>query len=131
MRHARELIEKMAPELEVEGEMHGDAALSQAIRDKVFPDARFQGPANLLIMPNRDAANIAFNLLKAIEDAISIGPILVGAERPAHILTPSVTTRGIINMAAVSVVNAQERDSRKGAVSLVEAEAEAVLDADR
>jgi len=94
-------------ELEVEGEMQGDAALSQEIRDRVFPNARLKGDANLLVMPTLDAANIAFNLLKtAAGDGITVGPILLGVARPVHILTPSATVRRIVNMTALTVVDA-------------------------
>jgi malate dehydrogenase (oxaloacetate-decarboxylating)(NADP+) len=107
MRRALELIQNLAPDLEVEGEMQGDAALSQEIRDRVFPNARLKGEANLLVMPTLDAANIAFNLLKtAAGDGITVGPILLGVARPVSILTPSATVRRIVNMAALTVVNA-------------------------
>jgi malate dehydrogenase (oxaloacetate-decarboxylating)(NADP+) len=107
MRDARALIEKLAPELEVEGEMQGDAAVSEAIRDRIFPNSRLKGQANLLIMPNLDAANISFNLLKQLGEGISVGPMLLGIAKPAHILTGSVTVRGILNMSALAVVDAQ------------------------
>jgi malate dehydrogenase (oxaloacetate-decarboxylating)(NADP+) len=107
MRRALGLIESLAPGLEVEGEMQGDAALSQEIRDRVFPNARLKGEANLLVMPTLDAANIAFNLLKtAAGDGITVGPILLGVARPVHILTPSATVRRIVNMTALIVVDA-------------------------
>ncbi|HSE01829.1 MAG TPA: NADP-dependent malic enzyme [Burkholderiales bacterium] len=107
MRRALGLIESLAPGLEVEGEMQGDAALSQEIRDRVFPNARLKGEANLLVMPTLDAANIAFNLLKtAAGDGITVGPILLGVARPVHILTPSATVRRIVNMTALTVVDA-------------------------
>ena len=107
MRRALGLIEGLAPGLEVEGEMQGDAALSQEIRDRVFPGARLKGDANLLVMPTLDAANIAFNLLKtAAGDGITVGPILLGVARPVHILTPSATVRRIVNMTALTVVDA-------------------------
>jgi malate dehydrogenase (oxaloacetate-decarboxylating)(NADP+) len=107
MRAALAILEKRAPGLEVDGEMQGDAALSQEIRDLVFPGARLKGSANLLIMPNLDAANIAFNLLKtAAGDGITVGPILLGAARPVHIMTPSATVRRIVNMTALTVVDA-------------------------
>ncbi len=107
MRRALELIENLAPDLEIEGEMHGDAALSEEIRGQVFPDSRLKGEANLLVMPTLDAANIAFNLLKtAAGDGITVGPILLGAARPVHILTPSATVRRIVNMTALTVVDA-------------------------
>jgi len=107
MREALALIGRQAPMLEVEGEMHGDAALSEAIRMQVFPDSRLKGDANLLVMPTLDAANIAFNLLKtAAGDGITVGPILLGAARAAHILTPSATVRRIVNMTALTAVDA-------------------------
>ena len=107
MAQARRLIEMRAPGLEVDGEMHGDAALSQAIRERAFPDCRLKGEANLLIMPNLDAANIAFNLIKAVNgDGITVGPILLGAAKPVHILTPTATVRRLVNMTALAVVDA-------------------------
>jgi malate dehydrogenase (oxaloacetate-decarboxylating)(NADP+) len=107
MRRARQLIAERAPELEVDGEMQGDAALSETIRLARLPNAALKGEANLLIMPTLDAANIAFNLLKvAAGDNVTIGPILLGAARPAHILTPSATARRIVNMTALTVVDA-------------------------
>ena len=107
MRQALELIGRRAPDLEVEGEMHGDAALSEEVRTNTFPRSRLRGEANLLIMPTLDAANIAFNLLKtAAADGVTIGPILLGCTRPAHILTPSATVRRIVNMTALTVVEA-------------------------
>ena len=95
------------PELEVDGEMNADCALSQTVRDRVFPHSRLKGEANILIMPNLDAANIAYQVIKVLADALPVGPILIGPAQPAHILTPSVTSRGIINMTAVAVVEAQ------------------------
>jgi malate dehydrogenase (oxaloacetate-decarboxylating)(NADP+) len=107
MRQALELIGRRAPDLEVEGEMHGDAALSEEVRANTFPRSRLKGEANLLIMPTLDAANIAFNLLKtAAADGVTIGPILLGCTHPAHILTPSATVRRIVNMTALTVVEA-------------------------
>ena len=107
MRRALRLINERAPELEIEGEMHGDAALSEQIRLKVFPRSRLRGEANLLIMPTLDAANIAFNLLKtAAGGGVTIGPILLGAARPVHILTPSASVRRIVNMTALVVADA-------------------------
>jgi malate dehydrogenase (oxaloacetate-decarboxylating)(NADP+) len=107
MRAALALIEKAAPGLEIDGEMQGDAALSEEIRHQVFPNSRLKGEANLLMMPTLDAANIAFNLLKtAAGDGITVGPILLGAARPVHILTASATVRRIVNMTALTVVDA-------------------------
>ncbi len=108
MRFALALINARAPELEVEGEMHGDAALSAEVRENAFPNSRLKGDANLLIMPTLDAANIAFNLLKtSAGGGITIGPILLGAAMPVHIVTPTATVRRIINMTALAVVDAQ------------------------
>jgi malate dehydrogenase (oxaloacetate-decarboxylating)(NADP+) len=116
MRAALELIRARAPQLEVEGEMHGDAALSEEIRQQVFPPSKLKGQANLLVMPTLDAANIAFNLLKtAAGDGLTVGPMLLGAARPVHILTPTATVRRIINVTALlSVEAAQQQGKRVG-----------------
>ena len=107
MREVLVRLREVAPGLEVEGEMHGDAAISEAIRSAQFPNSKLKGEANLLIMPSIDAANIAFSLLKqAAGDGITVGPILLGAARPAHVITPSATVRRIVNMTAVVVVDA-------------------------
>ena len=107
MQHALALINAIDPELEVEGEMHGDAALSEEVRLAALPDSRLKGEANLLIMPTIDAANISFNLLKvASGDNVTLGPILLGVSKPVHILTPSATVRRIVNMTALTVVDA-------------------------
>jgi malate dehydrogenase (oxaloacetate-decarboxylating)(NADP+) len=107
MQAALVLLRESAPELEVEGEMHGDAAISAEIRMRVFPNSRLKGEANLLIMPTMDAANIAFNLLKtSAGDGVTIGPILLGAARAVHIVTPSASVRRIVNMTALTVVDA-------------------------
>jgi malate dehydrogenase (oxaloacetate-decarboxylating)(NADP+) len=101
---ARELLEQLAPELEVEGEIHGDAALSESLRERIFPGSRLKGCANLLVMPNLDAANIAYNLLKMTGgDSVTIGSILLGVNRSAHILTSTATARRIVNMSALAV----------------------------
>ncbi|HEY4999095.1 MAG TPA: phosphate acyltransferase, partial [Usitatibacter sp.] len=113
MQKALELIRRKMPELDVEGEMHGDAALSEEVRMKAFPNSRLKGDANLLIMPTLDAANISFNLLKVVGGAgITVGPILLGAAKPVHILTPTATVRRIINMTALAVVDAQEQEKQ-------------------
>ncbi|MBI5918837.1 MAG: NADP-dependent malic enzyme [Nitrosomonadales bacterium] len=104
MAQARVLLEQLAPELEVEGEMHGDAALTESIRAELLQNSRLKGDANLLIMPNLDAANIAYNLLKTVAgDGIAIGPILLGANKSVHVLTSSATVRRIVNMSALAV----------------------------
>ncbi len=101
------LLNARAPELEVDGEMHGDAALSESVRMASFPNSRLKGEANLLIMPTLDAANISFNLLKqAAGDGVTLGPILLGAAKAVHILTPTATVRRIVNMTALAVVDA-------------------------
>ncbi|ACI97845.1 NADP-dependent malic enzyme [Rhodospirillum centenum] len=117
MREALREIEQRCPGLEVEGEMHADAALSEEIRLRIFPNSRLKGQANLLIMPSRDAANIAFNLVKVLGEGLAVGPVLLGASRPVHILTPSVTVRGIVNMSALAVVDAQMHAAGEGAAA--------------
>jgi malate dehydrogenase (oxaloacetate-decarboxylating)(NADP+) len=112
MRRALEILRRIAPQLEVDGEMHGDAALSEDIRRQVFPESRLKGQANLLIMPTLDAANIAFNLIKtSAGDGLTVGPLLLGAARPVHILTPTATVRRIVNVAALLSVEAQQARS--------------------
>jgi len=104
MRHALALVRAARPELEVDGEMHPDAALIETLRDRAVPDSRLTGTANLLVMPGLDAANIAFNLLKAGADGLAIGPLLLGMSKPIHVLVPSVTARGIVNVSAVAAM---------------------------
>ncbi|HSW03143.1 NADP-dependent malic enzyme [Aquabacterium sp.] len=107
MREALALIREAAPWLEVDGEMHGDAALDAGYRGELMPRSTLTGEANLLVLPNIDAANIAYNLLKtAAGGGIAIGPVLLGAAKPAHILTPSATVRRIVNMTALTVADA-------------------------
>ena len=107
MREALALIQQAAPELEVDGEMHADAALSKGIMDRVMPEARLTAEANLLMMPNLDAANITFNALKVVAGQnITVGPILLGTAHPVHILTPTSTVRRIVNMTALTAVDA-------------------------
>ena len=107
MREALGLIRKRAAHLEVDGEMQADTALVEAIRDRKLPGSHFRGEANLLIMPNLDAANIAYQFIKVLADALPVGPILLGTAKPAHVLTSSVTARGVVNMTALAVVEAQ------------------------
>ncbi|TAL80450.1 MAG: NADP-dependent malic enzyme [Beijerinckiaceae bacterium] len=109
MRAAVEILRKLAPDLEIDGEMQADSALSQAMRDLVFPASRLKGDANVLVFPNLDAANVAYQMTKIVADALLVGPILLGAAKPAHILTPSVTARGIVNMTAFAVAEAQDK----------------------
>ena len=107
MRQALALVRARAPELEVDGEMHADAALIEAIRNRAVPDSRLSGTANLLVMPGLDAANIAFTLLRAAADAQPVGPLLLGMSKPIHVTVPSVTARGILNISAVAARQAQ------------------------
>jgi malate dehydrogenase (oxaloacetate-decarboxylating)(NADP+) len=107
MQKALGILHEMAPELEVEGEMSADMALSEKYRNAQFPNSRLKGSANLLIMPDLDSAHISFNLSRIIADGVTVGPILLGIGKPAHVLTPAATVRRIINMTAVAVVDAQ------------------------
>jgi len=107
MRAALQLLHERRPDIEVEGEMHGDAALDHSVRLQMFPNARMREDANLLVFPTLDAANIAFNLLKtSAGEGMTVGPILLGAAKPVHILTPTATVRRIVNMTALTVVDA-------------------------
>ena len=110
MREAVRIIAGAAPDLEVDGEMHADAAISESIREAVLPNSRLSGQANLFVMPNVDAANIAYNLLKMLGGGVSGGPILVGAAHSVHVLTQSATVRGLVNMSALAVARAGVRN---------------------
>jgi malate dehydrogenase (oxaloacetate-decarboxylating)(NADP+) len=112
MREALQLILKRAPRLEVEGEMHVDAALNADVREHLFPDSRLTGAANLLVLPDLDAANAAYNLTRVMTDGIGIGPILMGMAKSAHVLTTSATVRRVVNMTAIAAVEAQLREQR-------------------
>jgi malate dehydrogenase (oxaloacetate-decarboxylating)(NADP+) len=107
MREAVRCLHESRPDLAVDGEMHADAAIDPTIRDFAYPDSFLKGPANLLIFPNLDAANACFHLLKSAAGGLPVGPMLIGTAAPAHVLTSSVTARGIVNMSAVAVVEAQ------------------------
>ncbi len=110
MRRARDLFRQLAPEVECDGEMHGDSALSAKLRAATMPDSTLTGEANLLVCPNLDAANILFNVLKTVAGSgVTIGPMLLGAAAPAHVLTPSATVRRLVNMTALAVDEAQVR----------------------
>ena len=107
MRQTLELLRVQAPWLEVDGEMHGDVALDAEARGKLMPHSTLTGEANLLVLPNIDAANISYNLLKqAAGGGIAVGPVLLGASAPVHVLTPSTTVRRIVNMTALTVADA-------------------------
>ena len=90
--------------------MQADSALNEMVRERVMPSSRLKGPANVLIFPNLDAANIAFQFAKVLAEALPVGPLLIGPAKPAHILTPSITARGIVNVTAAAVVEAQAAD---------------------
>lgn len=107
MRQATALIQKALPDLMVEGEMQADAALFAEFREKLFPKSLLEGEANVLIMPNLDAANIGYNLIKVVGDGVAIGPMLLGLKHPVQVLTSSATTRRIVNMVALAVTEAQ------------------------
>jgi malate dehydrogenase (oxaloacetate-decarboxylating)(NADP+) len=109
MRAARDLFVQRAPDIECDGEMQGDAALSESVRRSYLPDSTLSGSANLLVLPNIDAANILFNVLKVTGGhGVTVGPVLLGAARPAHILAPSATVRRVVNMTALAVADAAD-----------------------
>lgn len=114
MREALRLIHERAPDLQAEGEMQIDAAVDETIRNRLFPNSRLSGSANLFVMPNLDAANIAYNLARSMSDSVTIGPILMGVAAAAHVLTPSATVRRVVNMTALAAVEAQIRQARAG-----------------
>jgi malate dehydrogenase (oxaloacetate-decarboxylating)(NADP+) len=109
MRKALALIRAADPDLEIDGEMHADSALVESIRSQAVPDSRLSGSANLLVMPNIDAANIAYNLVKATGEGVTVGPLLLGLDKPLHIAVPSVTARGLVNISAVAAMEAALR----------------------
>jgi malate dehydrogenase (oxaloacetate-decarboxylating)(NADP+) len=110
MREVYKKLKSVAPGLIVEGEMQGDLALNEELRQRYIPDSILTGEANLLIFPNLDAANLSMTLLKEMNNALSVGPILMGPKAPAHILAPSTTSRGIVNMAAIAATEALGAD---------------------
>jgi malate dehydrogenase (oxaloacetate-decarboxylating)(NADP+) len=112
MRETLKLIRARAPKLEVEGEMHADAAFDDSIRSRIFPHSELQGRANLFVLPDQDAANIVYNMVRVMTDGVAIGPILMGVSKPAHVLTPSATVRRVVNMTALAAVEAQIRAER-------------------
>ena len=109
MQEALTILRERCPGLLVDGEMHADAALSEEIRERLFPNSAFSGSANLLVCPSLNAGNIAYNMVKMLADGIPVGPILVGTQYPAQIATESTTVRGIVNMATIAVVDALRR----------------------
>ena len=107
MRRAVELIRERAPDLQVDGEMHADAALAESIREPLIGEGPLKGAANLLIFPSLDAANIAYNLLRSLADGVAVGPMLLGLRLPCHVVQETITARGITNVTALAVVEAQ------------------------
>jgi len=111
MREVYRKLQSVAPDLIVEGEMQGDLALNQELRERYIPDSVLSGEANLLIFPNLESANLSMTLLKEMNNALAVGPILMGPRAPAHILAPSTTSRGIVNMAAIAASEAVSLDA--------------------
>ncbi len=109
MSDAADLVKTRNPKMEIDGEMHADTALSEKVRANIMPNSSLKGEANLLVMPNMDSANISFNMLKILGEGIPVGPMLLGVNKPAHILTSATTARGILNMSAVACVEAQKK----------------------
>jgi malate dehydrogenase (oxaloacetate-decarboxylating)(NADP+) len=109
MRRAYEIVRQRVPRLEIDGEMMADTAWDEALRQRIFPNTKLKGRANLLVMPNLDAANIAYNLVRVMTGGVAIGPILMGLDKPAHILTSASTSRRVVNMTAIAAVEAQIR----------------------
>ncbi|WP_185982788.1 NADP-dependent malic enzyme [Aureimonas mangrovi] len=112
MRKALQVVRESGLDIEIDGEMHGDAALSEEMRKRVMPGSTLTGSANLLVFPTIDAANITMNVVKVRTDALHVGPLLLGTNAPAHILTPSATSRGVVNMAAIAVAEAVQKSGR-------------------
>ncbi len=113
MRRAYKLIRARAPRLEVDGEMQGDTAWDEVLRKRMFPNTTLHGRPNLFVLPNLDAANITYNMVRVMTDGVAIGPILMGLDQPAHILTPASTPRRVVNMTAIAAVDAQIRQQRE------------------
>lgn len=113
MARVYQILRQRAPRLEVDGEMMADTAWDEALRQRIFPNTPLKGRANLLVMPNLDAANIGYNLVRVATGGVAIGPILMGLDHPVHILTPAASVRRIVNMTALAAVDAQIRAERK------------------
>jgi malate dehydrogenase (oxaloacetate-decarboxylating)(NADP+) len=112
MRAALAIVRATVPDLEVDGEMHASAAMNQGVRDSLVSDSKLTGSANLLIMPDLDTANICMELIRAVNDALLVGPVLSGTAQPAHIVTPTSTMRGIFNMSAIAVADVWRRKNQ-------------------
>jgi malate dehydrogenase (oxaloacetate-decarboxylating)(NADP+) len=109
MRAALQLVLDRNPDFQIDGEMHADAALLPNLRERIVPETRLEGTANLLVMPNLDAANIAATLLASAADASLVGPLLLGMSKPVNVLVPSVTARGIVNLTAIAAAETLRR----------------------
>ncbi len=118
MRRACALLRECAPDLEVDGEMHGDAAIDEGIRERAFPESLLRGSANLFVMPNLDSAHIALNLVRTLTDGVVIGPMLLGVRGAAHVLTTSATVRRVVNMTALAAVDAQHHQAMQSRLPL-------------
>jgi malate dehydrogenase (oxaloacetate-decarboxylating)(NADP+) len=117
MRKVREILARRAPRLDMDGEMQGDTAWHEDMRERMFPNTTLKGRANLFVMPNLDAANITYNMIRVMTDGVAIGPILMGIDQPAHVLTPASTPRRVVNMTAIVAVEAQIRKLQREAGS--------------
>lgn len=113
MRKVRQIVKQRQPKLEIDGEMQADTAWDDLLRKRIFPNATLHGRANLFVLPNLDAANITYNMVRVMTDGVAIGPILMGLDKPAHILTPASTPRRVVNMTAIAAVDAQIRAARE------------------
>ena len=113
MRKVREILKARVPKLEMDGEMMADTAWDDELRHRIFPNTTLKGRANLFVLPNLDAANIVYNMVKVMTDGVALGPILMGLDQPAHILTPASTTRRVVNMSAIAAVDAQIRRAQR------------------
>ena len=117
MRKVRQILKERVPKLEVDGEMQADTAWDAELRHRIFPNMTLSGRANLFVMPNLDAANITYNMIRVMTDGVAIGPILMGLDKSAHILTPASTPRRVVNMTAIAAVDAQIRHAREAAAA--------------
>jgi malate dehydrogenase (oxaloacetate-decarboxylating)(NADP+) len=113
MRRVREILKARMPKLEVDGEMMADTAWDEELRTRIFPNTTLSGRANLFVMPNLDAANITYNMVRVMTDGVALGPILMGVDQPAHILTPASSPRRVVNMTAIVAVEAQIRKAQR------------------
>jgi malate dehydrogenase (oxaloacetate-decarboxylating)(NADP+) len=109
----RQILATRMPRLEMDGEMMADTAWDDDLRHRIFPNTTLKGRANLFVLPNLDAANIVYNMVRVMTDGVALGPILMGLDQPAHILTPASTARRVVNMSAIAAVDAQIRKGQR------------------